>query len=118
MKYTNSALCLFLLAGATHLQAQETALSYTRAQAEEGRAAYTANCVMCHGANLNDGPLGAPLKGPLFMQKYGGRSVAELFELTRTTMPTASPGSLPAATYAALAAFILQENAIVAGNAP
>lgn len=97
---------------------QEVALTYTREQAEAGRLAYASNCVMCHGPNLSDGPLGAPLKGPAFMQKYGGRSVLELFTLTRTTMPTANPGSLAPATYAALVAYMLQENAIVAGSDP
>lgn len=106
-----------LLAHGGLVLAQENALSYTREQADAGRRAYQVACVMCHGRNLADGPLGAPLKGPQFMQKYGGRSVLELFEITRTTMPTANPGSLPPQTYAALVAFMLQENAIVAGNA-
>jgi alcohol dehydrogenase (cytochrome c) len=50
------------------------------------------------------------------MQKYGGRDAAELFEVTQTTMPNGSPGSLPAADYARLVAFILRENRIVAGE--
>jgi alcohol dehydrogenase (cytochrome c) len=111
--------CLMaLVATSTGVRAQERALSYTRQQGELGRAAYAANCVMCHGPNLSDGPLGKPLKGPVFMQKFGGHSVRDLYELTRTTMPTTKPGSLDAATYAALVAFMLQENAIVAGQDP
>ena len=43
--------------------AQEAALSFTRAQVEQGRAVYDASWAMCHGENLNDGPLGAPLNG-------------------------------------------------------
>lgn len=111
-------LCLGLLATAgPAIRAQERALSYSPEQSEAGRAAYLANCVMCHGPHLSDGPLGKPLKGPEFMRKYGGRSVRDLYEVTRTTMPSAKPGSLDAATYAALVAYILQQNAIVAGTA-
>jgi alcohol dehydrogenase (cytochrome c) len=97
--------------------AQGTApLSFTKEQAEAGKAAYVTNCAMCHGAHLADGATGAPLKGPVFMGKYGGKSVAELFTLTSRTMPTANPGSLDPLTYASLVAYILQENAIVAGE--
>jgi alcohol dehydrogenase (cytochrome c) len=96
--------------------AQERALSYTPAQAEAGRQSYDSTCAVCHGANLDDGPLGAPLKGVAFMDKYGGQSAALLFDTMRATMPTANPGSLDAATYARLTAFILRENDIVAGD--
>ncbi len=98
-------------------QAQERALSFTSEQAAAGQAAYVANCVTCHGPELN-GPLGKPLRGPEFMQKYGGRSPAVLFEALRTTMPTGRPGSLDLPTYAALTAFLLRENSIVAGEVP
>ena len=104
-------------AATTVTHAQATApLSYTIQQAEAGQVAYAANCVACHGPHLADGPTGAPLKGPVFMAKYGGKSVAELFNLTSKTMPTANPGSLDPLTYAALVAFILKENAIVPGE--
>lgn len=119
MTLRGALLCLVVLAGgASGLRAQENALSYTRQQSEQGRAAYLAGCAMCHGPNLSDGPLGKPLKGPEFMRKYGGHSVRDLYEIMRTTMPSSKPGSLDAATYAALTAFILQENAIVAGKEP
>ena len=104
------ALAMTLL-GSAATQAQERALSFTSEQATTGQAAYTANCVTCHGPELN-GPLGKPLKGPEFMQKYGGKSPAVLFETLRTTMPTGRAGSLDLPTYAALTAFILRENAI------
>jgi alcohol dehydrogenase (cytochrome c) len=108
-----TALALSATPGA---DAQQTALSYTHEQADAGKAAYTASCQSCHGAHLADGPLGAPLKGPVFMKKYGGKSVVELFNIASRTMPTAAPGSLDPLTYAALVAYILQENSIVAGE--
>ena len=57
---------------ATTAHAQERALSFTSAQAAAGQSAYTTHCVTCHGPQLT-GPLGKPLKGPEFMQKYGPR---------------------------------------------
>ncbi len=113
-----AGLCLVLIhSAAACAQAQESAaLSYTHEQAEAGRVAYTTHCVTCHGPHLNDGALGAPLKGPAFMKKYGDRSVLDLFEVARNTMPTANPGSLDVSTYTALVAYLLQENAIVAGT--
>ena len=97
--------------------AQERALSFTAAQANAGQSAYRTHCLTCHGSDLG-GPLGKPLKGPEFMQKYGGKSAAVLFEALRTTMPTGRPGSLDLPTYAALTAYLLRENSIVAGSEP
>lgn len=93
-----------------------SAPTFTAGQAARGKAAYDASCAQCHGANLNDGPLAPPLKGVPFIQKYGGRSVDGLFTVTSTTMPTTAPGSLGAPVYAAIVAYILQENAIIAGG--
>src|SRR5262245_11316350 len=108
---------LLLLCGALTARAQENALSYTAEQAARGKAAYgDEGCVACHGENLNDGPLGAPLKGAPFIQKYGGKTVDVLYLVASSTMPQMAPGSLPAATYSDLIAYILQENAIVAGD--
>ena len=105
-----------LFAATATAQQGTTPLSYTKEQADAGKVAYQTNCSMCHGAHLADGATGAPLKGPVFMGKYGGKSVAELFNITSKTMPTANPGSLDPLTYASLVAFILQENAIIAGE--
>jgi alcohol dehydrogenase (cytochrome c) len=74
--------------------------------------------VACHGPGLNDGALGAPLKGPAFIAKYGGKTLDALYTATTSTMPTTAPGSLDRATYAALVAYILQANDIVAGEEP
>ncbi len=70
-----------LLAPAAY--AQEVALSYTADQAQRGKAVFDQTCVACHGANLNDGALGPPLKGPLFIQKYGGKAVDQLYTVAQ-----------------------------------
>ncbi len=113
--HAGTAFCALATAMAT---AQEVALSFTAAQAAQGRATYDAACAVCHGPNFADGPLGAPLKGDAFMQKYGGKPARTLFDVMRTTMPTGAPGSLPAETYAALTALLLEQNAIIAGDTP
>jgi len=93
-----------------------SAPTYTAAQARLGEAAYRAGCAQCHGANLDDGAIAPPLKGVAFIQKYGLKTVDTLFTTTATTMPSGAPGSLPPAVYAQLVAYILQQNAIVAGD--
>ncbi len=101
---------------AVSAQAQEVALSYTAAQAARGKAAYEPDCLPCHGANLDDGPLGPPLRGPTFIAKYGGTTADHLFEVMRTRMPSASPGALEPAAYAAIMAYMLERNDIVPGE--
>jgi alcohol dehydrogenase (cytochrome c) len=96
--------------------AQEIALSYTAAQAQRGKVAYEPDCLPCHGANLNDGPLGPPLKGAEFIAKYGGKTADDLFKVMRTRMPSPAPGALEPEAYAAIMAYLLQQNAIVAGE--
>src|SRR5690606_27531960 len=98
--------------------AQDLPLSFTAEQVDAGRRAYEQACAMCHGVNLGDGALGAPLTGPAFMSKYGGDTVWRLFDVTRTTMPTASPGTLDEQTYVNLVAFLLESNDVVAGETP
>jgi alcohol dehydrogenase (cytochrome c) len=92
-----------------------SAPTYTTAQAALGQAAYRASCASCHGENLDDGAFGPPLKGVPFIQKYGGRSVEPLYTVSATRMPTTAPGSLGGTTYAQIVAYILQQNAILAG---
>ncbi len=113
---TRFAGAALVIATACATAQERTPLSFTAEQADAGKRAYTANCAMRHGPHLSDGATGTPLKGLVFMKKYGGHSLADLFDITRRTMPSGRPGSLEPATYAALTAYILQENAIVPGE--
>jgi alcohol dehydrogenase (cytochrome c) len=92
-----------------------SAPTFTTAQATLGQAAYRASCAQCHGAQLEGGPAPA-LKGVAFITKFGLKTVDTLYTLTATTMPSTAPGSLSPAVYAQVVAYILQENAIVAGS--
>jgi alcohol dehydrogenase (cytochrome c) len=87
---------------------------FTAAQADAGRTAYVANCMSCHQANMAGEGDALPLAGNTFIAAWGKRSTADLYNTIRTSMPYGNPGSLDAATYASLVAFILQAN----GGAP
>jgi alcohol dehydrogenase (cytochrome c) len=83
--------------------------SFTPEQVTAGRTAYEQNCATCHGANLRQLPE-ALLAGREFVAAWGNRGTNELVEKMRSSMPPANPNGLPAETYAAIAAYILQFN--------
>ncbi len=83
---------------------------FTRAQVAIGKTAYDASCAVCHGSTLMNGTFGTPLTGEYFRRQWSGRSVADLFEKSRGTMPPTAAGSLPAETYAAILAYVLEVN--------
>jgi len=89
---------------------------FTAAQADAGRAAYTANCISCHQANLAGEGDALPLAGKTFIAAWRNRTTADLYNTIRTSMPYGNPGSLDAATYANLTAFILQANGATPGS--
>ncbi len=87
---------------------------YTLNQAKRG-ALKSGLCVECHGNGFVGGP--APeLAGPAFSAAWGGRTVGDLFDLIRLTMPDDDPGSLSREVYADLVAYILAVNKFPTGN--
>jgi len=81
------------------------------AQASRGQVAYAQSCSSCHMADLSgNGQAAPPLVGPDFLAHWQGRTAADLFGKTRTTMPTGNPGSLSRETYVDLVAYLLQAN--------
>ena len=93
-------------------QGQWVGPSFTHDQATDGRAAYETACASCHGDTLDGGELGPPLRGRLFLQQWGGKSVAGLFAEIVATKPSTAPGTLGDSVYADLMAYILQENGV------
>ena len=89
-----------------------TTISYTAAQAVNGKQAYAESCATCHGASLDDGEFAPPLKGPDFRGRWGSKSADTLFTEMTARMPPAAPGSLGDAKYAEIMAYLLQENAV------
>ena len=90
---------------------------YSKAQATRGQNTYGEECARCHAENLMGGEGGSPeLVGDSFLQKWNGKTVGDMFELARTTMPTDSPGSLNRQQYADIIAYILSANSFPAGD--
>jgi len=112
------AASLVLGAGTALAQGPGGAPSFTTAQADRGKAAYSLSCSLCHGPNLDDGEFGPPLKGNRFRDGWVGKTAQELYDYTSRSMPSAAPNSLGSATYADVLAYLLQNNDVVASDRP
>jgi mono/diheme cytochrome c family protein len=92
--------------------------AYTAAQQKRGAAIYNRECSTCHGETLEGGEGSPPLAGSAFRASYGGRTVADLFDKIRTTMPAPpeQPGKLTPQENADVVAHILSVNGFGAGD--
>ena len=89
---------------------------YSEAQAKRGDVLYKEQCATCHGDNLEgSGPMPA-LAGKDFLASWQGKSVADLFEKTHTTMPATAPGSLTPAQAADIVAYMLASSKYKVGT--
>ena len=93
-------------------QTDRAPATFSAAQAQRGAAAYADNCAACHGDHLDDGQFAAPLKGPTFTAHFGSGGLDGPFNIMLTQMPPSNPGSLGAAVYADVLAYILSENGV------
>jgi mono/diheme cytochrome c family protein len=112
---TGAAALVLVLAGLAAFPSPATTAKkayYTAAQAGTGAKAYAANCASCHGTNL-EGVKAPALAGP---GMAGSQSVADIYEFAVQQMPAGAPGSLSAATYTSIMAFILKKNGHPAGT--
>ena len=95
---------------------------FTAEQALRGQAAYTGPCDRCHGYKLDgaaDDPdmlPAPPVAGPKFLRKWNGRSLAELLEYMRATMPANNPGYLSDREWADIVAYMLSVSGMPAGG--
>ncbi len=89
---------------------------YTTAQAAAGAKAYAASCASCHGVKLQ-GVTAPPLKGDA-APYHGTATVGDVYNAVSTQMPLNAPGSLSPATYAAIVAYLMQQNGHRAGPKP
>ena len=71
---------------------------------EAGRSLYLQNCSGCHGENLKGG-FGPPIVGPVFVQRWSGRT-EEMSRYIAQKMPPRAAGSLDDATYRAIAQYV------------
>jgi alcohol dehydrogenase (cytochrome c) len=108
---------VLLTLGTTTLMGQSDRLSYTAEQALQGQVVYKQSCESCHGAHLDDGEFGPPLRGEAFLGSWGGKPADAFFTHLRT-MPPSNPGGLSADVYAQLFSYLLQQNGARPGAIP
>jgi mono/diheme cytochrome c family protein len=89
---------------------------FTKAQATRGQTIYNEECGKCHGQNLNGGEGAPALAGNDFLTKWQGKSLNDLFEVTRSTMPADDPGHLSRRQTADVMAYMLSANELPAGE--
>lgn len=120
MPWRLAALALILSALSPHaVQAATTAAPsppalFTQSDAARGRQVYEQNCAACHGADLR-GTIGPALIGPSLGSPRTHTTVAIMFNVIAFEMPAGAPASLPQADYAAVMAYLLQQNGYPAG---
>ena len=90
---------------------------YTADQANAGAAVYAQSCAACHGSQL-EGVAAPALKGQAFGDMANAQSLTAgaLLDVISNTMPQSDPGSLKPEEFAAVTAYILQQNGYPAGT--
>jgi mono/diheme cytochrome c family protein len=89
---------------------------FNQAQVERGRTAYNAECARCHGETLGGGENSPALVDDVFFTFWGGKTVGDLVEYTRTTMPSDGPGRITRKRCIDIAAYLLGANGFPAGD--
>jgi mono/diheme cytochrome c family protein len=113
----SSCLCFIaVVTGAGELEIDTNAGIFTSAQATRGEQGFVANCISCHGSDLAGGERAPALAGDLFLRRWQGRSVGDLFRRIRATMPQQSPRSLTDSAYINIISFIIQANGFPSGG--
>lgn len=90
---------------------------YTQEQAKRGESAYVERCARCHGTDLSSGDNVPPLVGTEFLSTWNTKTVGDLFERIRKTMPADKPGTITKQQDSDIVAYILNVNKFPAGNA-
>jgi len=90
---------------------------YTEAQAARGERQYGRSCEQCHGPDMSGDQVEEipSLVLESFMTDWNGKSVRELFDTVKRSMPKDKPGSLGTGAYVDLVAYLLQANKFPSG---
>lgn len=112
---TVAAVAGTLTLGAQAVKSQWDAV-YTVEQAKRGEQLYDKKCSSCHGTDLTGGLHAPALVGSGFTPNWNDRSLSDLFERMRTSMPEDDPGSLSRRQTADILAFMLQKGEYLAGT--
>ena len=89
---------------------------YSKDQASRGEKAYNSQCARCHGDALLGGENSPPLVDRDFLDKWNGKSVGDLVDLTRKTMPSDGPGKLSRRQGTDIITYLLKSNGFPAGD--
>ncbi|MFM1895799.1 MAG: hypothetical protein RLZZ385_873 [Pseudomonadota bacterium] len=92
--------------------------TYTSAQAEHGAELYAANCVACHGPNLEGTNLGPLLAGNDFLAKWGTQAASSLIANVQANMPPGGNPNLNATDYVDIVAHVFAVNGMLRGESP
>ena len=91
--------------------------AYSAEQAVRGAETYEKACASCHMADLRGEGFAPALNGDAFALRWETGKLGDLFTIVKGTMPADNPGSLTAAQYAEVVAFMLKANGYPAGQA-
>ena len=125
MRAFRCALTLGVVAFAIAAAAQEAAARrsvwdgvYTDDQARRGESQYGRNCEMCHGADLSGNPVDEipALAWDAFLMHWNDKTIKDLFDSIRRSMPQDKPGSLNARAYVDVIAYMLRVNKFPSGS--
>jgi alcohol dehydrogenase (cytochrome c) len=88
---------------------QTGSVPYTSAQVQAGKAQFAQSCAICHGKQLQ-GVSGPALAGSAFGKSH--LTLAAMRTIVTKQMPLTAPGSLSAAQYASVMAYLLAANCV------
>jgi len=90
---------------------------YSEDQARRGETQYGRNCESCHGADLSGNPVMEipALAWEGFAAQWNDRTVKELFDTVKRSMPKDNPNGLNARAYVDVIAYLLQANKFPSG---
>ena len=89
---------------------------YSKAQADRGKALFEENCAKCHQTTLDGMDEIPALKGAHFMANWDKETVNGLMERIHNTMPLDNPGALDSPKATDVAAYLLSQNGMPAGD--
>lgn len=91
---------------------------YSDQQASRGERQYGRACEHCHGPDLAGDPVSEipALSLDSFMTSWSGKSVKDLLDTVKRSMPKDKPGSLGTGAYVDVVAYLLQANKFPSGS--
>jgi len=89
---------------------------FNKEQVERGRTAYNAQCARCHGETMGGGENSPALVDEVFFTIWNGKTVGELVEYVRVTMPSDGPGKISRRHCIDMAAYLLSANGFPTGE--